>query len=308
MIEIVAATADTLDAFARVGGDEARQVRVRAFLDEIFELGECGPGWCFQAMRDGAAIARVAFLAMPPFDGEMELSLLALPEGPDAVAVGAALIRGGIAGVDRPLAHLRLAFETADPRAADKAALARALGWPLVQEKIRFERAPGPVPAPAGYTWRSCADVGEPAFTAAVARVMADTRDRGLAADVAEKGDAAALAEVATLKHLDPRTDRWELAYDADGQLVGLIVPQVIDRDMGVLNLVGVLPEVRGRGVAHALVARGTATLAAAGLPLARIVADVDAENPAMARALLRAGYAEKARRWVFRGLLGELD
>jgi ribosomal protein S18 acetylase RimI-like enzyme len=306
LIEVVAATADSLDVFARVGGDEARQLRVRAFLAEIFELGECGPGWCFLAVREGQAIARVAFVAMLPFRGEMELYLLALPEADDALAVGQALIRAGIAAVDRPLHHLRLAFETADPRAADKAALAAGLGWPLIQEKIRYERGPGvPLPAPAGFTFRSYDDVGEPAFTAAVARVIAGTRDRGLADDVAEQGvDSAARAEVAQLRHLDGRTAWWELAYAADGQLVGLVLPQVLDRDMGVLNLVGVVPEARGRGVAHALVARGTTTLASADLPLARVIADVDAENPAMARALLKAGYAEKARRWVYRGTL----
>lgn len=308
LIDIVAATTDTLDAFARVGGDEIRQVRVREFLDDIFELGECGPGWCFLAVRDGVPIARVAFVAMLPYRGEMELYLLALPDGPDAVAVGEALVRGGIAGVDRPLDHIRLGFETADPRAADKTALAEAMGWPLVQEKIRYARSsPAAPPAPRpGITFRGFDDVGEVAFTQAVARATAGTLDRGLAEEVAEHGlEAAARAHVAELKHLDRRTGWWELAYDADDELVGLIVPQVLDRDMGVLNLVAVMPEARGRGVAHALVARGVATLEAAGLPIERVVADVDAQNPAMGQALLAAGFSEKARRWVHRGLLG---
>lgn len=282
-LTIHAMTSTTMDAFAAVGSDAARAERVAAFMREIFALGECRPAWCFVAERDGVAIARVAFVSFPPDYTEFELYVLVLPDTPDAVTVGKALVQGG-----KQAPTLRLAFDPTDPRAADKRALAEALGWPLVQEKVRYTRTTDAHPVVAALTFRSFDDVGEATFTAAVARILQATADRGLQTQTAA-------AQVAELRHLDGRTHGWELAYDGDN-MVGLIVPQVLDGDMGVLNLVGVLPEARGRGYAKALVARGLLTLA----PEARIVADVDPQNPSMAAALRYNGFTETSRREVY--------
>nr|WP_236667570.1 GNAT family N-acetyltransferase [Nonomuraea sp. K271] len=70
---------------------------------------------------------------------------------------------------------------------------------------------------------------------------------------------------------------------------VGLVAP-----DDHSIAYIGVLPEHRGRGYVNDLLARGTRTLAEAGVP--RIVAATDTANLPTAAAFLRAGYSEVGR------------
>ncbi|MFC7589922.1 GNAT family N-acetyltransferase [Nonomuraea antimicrobica] len=70
---------------------------------------------------------------------------------------------------------------------------------------------------------------------------------------------------------------------------VGLVAP-----DDHSIAYIGVVPEHRGRGLVNDLLARGTRTLAEAGLE--RIVAATDITNVPTAEAFLRAGYSEVGR------------
>jgi GNAT superfamily N-acetyltransferase len=92
-------------------------------------------------------------------------------------------------------------------------------------------------------------------------------------------------------------THWWSLAYDPDGNIVGIVQPVVFvsaDRDghpEGTIHYVGVLPAFRGRGYISDLLAKGTNVLAHLGVW--RIYADSDVRNAPMRQAFLRLGYRE---------------
>ena len=89
----------------------------------------------------------------------------------------------------------------------------------------------------------------------------------------------------------------WRLAYDSDGQLVGLVQPG--ENDGGTtIQWIGVVPEQRGRGYVHELLAAGMATLTAMGAD--KIRADTHIRNRAMQRALRQAGFDRIGRRWWY--------
>ena len=87
----------------------------------------------------------------------------------------------------------------------------------------------------------------------------------------------------------------WELAYDADDNLVGLVMPARSPTFL-TIGYIGIVPEQRGHGYVNDLLARGTATLRAASGDDA-IRADTDLDNAPMAAAFERAGYRRFATR-----------
>jgi len=122
--------------------------------------------------------------------------------------------------------------------------------------------------------------------------VSAGTLDRRI-------GDDDIFADLQGLEH---EPGWWELAYAPDGALVGLVMPALAP-SMATIGYVGVVPEQRGRGHVHALLARGSATLARIGRRPVR--ADTDTRNTPMADAFRRAGWREFAIRTEFERPLG---
>ncbi|NRQ36920.1 GNAT family N-acetyltransferase [Nonomuraea sp. NN258] len=84
------------------------------------------------------------------------------------------------------------------------------------------------------------------------------------------------------------KPDWFVIGYLGDSP-VGLVAP-----DHHSIAYIGVLPEHRGRGYVDDLLARGTRTLAEAGLE--RIIAATDVDNVPTAKAFTRAGYSEVGR------------
>jgi RimJ/RimL family protein N-acetyltransferase len=86
----------------------------------------------------------------------------------------------------------------------------------------------------------------------------------------------------------------WQLAFTADHDLVGLVMP-ARNPTSGTIGYLGVVPEHRGHGYVNDLLGQGTAILHAAGVESIR--ADVDVANLPMASACRRAGYTAFATR-----------
>lgn len=90
--------------------------------------------------------------------------------------------------------------------------------------------------------------------------------------------------------------DWWRLAHTTDGTLVGLTIPSATPNNRNV-GYLGVLPEHRGHGHIHDLLAHITAFHAAAGAD--RVTATTDLANAPMAAAFDRAGYRTTETRLV---------
>lgn len=297
--------ADELGLFAAVGATPEGAARLAAFIDEIFALGESKPAWCFLAFADGQPVARVIYVGLNVDAGDFVLNGLALPWGADPVPVGQALLTASRAQMGEAVKTLGVAVWADDPHADAKTALMQALGWPMSQDRRRYER-PAHAPAddsPARLRFRSADGVGQETFVAAIAEVTQGTRDQALADDVARLGlQTAAERHWEDLTHMDGRTARYELAYDTDDSLVGLIVPHCHGSEMGIIGYIGVVPAQRGHGYVRDLLRRGVETLEAAEPALKHVVADIDAGNAPMARALAATGFTLTRTERRYRG------
>ncbi|MEV4084709.1 GNAT family N-acetyltransferase, partial [Nonomuraea fuscirosea] len=134
-------------------------------------------------------------------------------------------------------------------------------------------------------------------FAAAFARVArgpldAHTRQALAVMDPMEQ----AREDVRDYRSMEGEREWWRLAYDLDGELVGVALPSA-NAAGPVVGYLGVVPERRGQGYVDDLLAEITRGHALRGVR--RIVADTDAGNLPMARAFERAGYRNFAVRLV---------
>lgn len=291
-----------LAAFAATATDPAHAEAVRRYAEDLLAKGAMRRDWCFLAERGGTPVGRIAFWTLPGAAAPSDIVLFDLSwPAPEAEAIGAAMLQQA-ADRARALGTAALGHVLDTPLQAPqwqaeperRRALLVANGFEIQRETIRFEFDPAtPVPPPAGgLVFRSMAEVGEAAFRAVADRVTVGTLDRRI-------GDEDIFADVQELEH---EPGWWELAYEPDGTLVGLVMPAVAP-SMATIGYVGVVPEQRGRGRVHALLARGTATLARIGRwP---VKADTDTRNTPMADAFRRAGWRDFAIRAEFERPLG---
>lgn len=105
--------------------------------------------------------------------------------------------------------------------------------------------------------------------------------------------DAAQLM-LSILQNMEYDPAWWQLAYTADGVLVGLVMPTK-SLTVGTIGYIGVVPGQRGLGYSYDLLVRGTTTLHAAGISVIR--ADADVDNEPMAKAFRRTGYTQAGTR-----------
>ena len=286
-----------LATFAATATDPDHAEAVRRYAEDLLAKGAMRRDWCFLTEKNGAAVGRIAFWTLPGAASPSDIILFDLPwSTPEAEAIGASMLRR-VADRARSLGAHALGHVLDAPLQAPqwqaeperRKALLTGSGFEIRRETFRFELDPAtPVPPPAGgLAFRSMAEVGEAEFRAATERVTEGTLDRRI-------GDEDIFADAQGLQH---EPGWWELAYGPDGALVGLVMPALAP-SMATIGYVGVVPERRGRGHVHALLARGTATLARIGRWPVR--ADADTRNIPMADAFRRAGWREFAIRTEF--------
>ncbi|TDD44416.1 GNAT family N-acetyltransferase [Nonomuraea terrae] len=261
--------------------------------------------WLAEDERSSEILARAVWWGFPDGDRPLALDCLYVhPSAADRVELAAELLRRAHAAYgEAPEYHV---FVTNGWRDDPTAGAAVAWRWEaagragLTEELERLRYAwtadDGPVPEPSRrLEFRG--DDDDEAFVAAFRRVAAGTldfhtRQALLTTDPTEQ----ARQDVRDYRSM--RGDRawWRLAYDGDGNLVGVALPSANDGGP-VVGYLGVVPERRGHGYVDDLLGEITRCHAARGVQ--RIVADTDAGNVPMARAFERAGYRNFAIRLV---------
>ena len=259
-------------------------------LGEAFERGLTRSERCFVAdARDGRLAGLVAF-GDPDDDGVVVVELLELPWDADHDGLGRRLLEESLAQLPERPAALWYLLDDPHPwhqRPEARKRLLESVGFEVARVTRRWERQGRVGPVADAISYRSLEEVGDAAFEAAVARVVEGSLDRRLHADDAHRQTTFLIG----LEH-DP--GHYELAYEADGSLIGLIAAARVG-SQPIVALLGVTPEHRGRGHALALLARATNHLAGAGERAIR--ADTDERNGPMARCFARLGYEQFATR-----------
>ena len=189
--------------------------------------------------------------------------------------------------------------EVVDALAWRRAAAERA-GLGTLLERLRFEwtSADGLVLPIRDLEFRTEPD--DEVFVDLFTRVLVGSLDTTSTREAAQIGAAAqARRDVTHLRDLMlGERSWWRVAVNRDGDAVGFGIPSR-NPVVPVVGYLGVLPEHRGRGYAHDILAEITRILVAeAGAET--IHADTDLVNEPMGAVFLRVGYRNHARRLVF--------
>lgn len=277
--------------------------------DDLAE-GRRRPEWMWIAQRGDHLLARVAWWGRSGDGAPLLLDILdlddALNETGNLTAVVQAMYETAAAHVipsgATPPEYGR--FVPADWRqdpATRRAVRSRMTvventGAKLTVERLRLEWRPGTdLPDPdRRLAFRPASDTDE--LIALMTRALDGTLDAHSRADLAQMS-----AHEAAVKHYEnefaayssPR-QWWRIATLGElGEPVGFIIP-ARNAYHPVIAYLGVLPEHRGHGYVHGILAEGTRILAGENVP--RIRASTDLGNEPMAAAFAKAGYVNFER------------
>jgi ribosomal protein S18 acetylase RimI-like enzyme len=246
------------------------------------------PEWTWLAV-DGDEIAGVAvWWGFPTGDAPLALDTLwASPGVADPVPLWAALIRR----MPPPFEYhiFTLPERRDDPSVALRLAAADAAGLSTVTERLRYQwTADDPLPRRSTRLVFT-AEPSDAVFADVFEQISVGSLDVATREGVARLGAAAyAREDVDLYRQMRGPRDRWRLAHDRAGNLVGVALPSANDGGP-VVGYVGVVPAQRGRGYADDLLAEITHLLVADGATTIR--ADTDRTNTPMAASFDRLGY-----------------
>jgi len=283
-------------------------IAAERYLAEAAE-GMYRPEWTWIGERDGRVLARALWWGQADAAHPVALDCLWVDGSvTDRAAVGAELIAAGLrafreGGAQRPPVYnvdLTRGWRS-DPARSAAIAWRRsaALGAGLTDEveRLQFEWTPD-LGVPEASTRLDFAEADDAAFLAVFRRIAEGSLDASTRRDVAVHGaEDAARREMDF--YLDSPGDRdwWRIAHTRDGAVAGLAIPSATPygRNVGYL---GVVPELRGRGLVGDILGEITRIHAAADAP--SISATTDLSNAPMAAAFERAGYRNTRVRMLF--------
>ena len=261
--------------------------------------------WSWIAEQNGRPVARALWWGPADFSRPVSLDCLTVATGvPEREAIGAALIR---AGLDAFGAGPSLEFNVdVSPGWAEDAATvaavqwrakaARAGGFSRTTERVSFARS-STDPLPFRSTRLLFVPGSDETFHALFAGVAAGSLDTHTLDMVAREGvDALADDDLEFYLSLPGERNAWRMAQLHDGTVVGFIIPTRTAYDASISYL-GVLPEHRGHGYVHDLLAEMVHIHHDDGQP--RIVGTTDAANLPMRSAFERASFTVTRTRIV---------
>lgn len=261
--------------------------------------------WSWIAEQNGRPVARALWWGPADFSRPVSLDCLTVATGvPERAAIGAALIR---AGLDAFGAGPSLEFNVdVSPGWAEDAATvaavqwrakaARAGGFSRTTERVSFARS-STDPLPFRSTRLLFVPGSDETFHALFAGVAAGSLDTHTLDMVAREGvDALADDDLEFYLSLPGERNAWRMAQLHDGTVVGFIIPTRTAYDASISYL-GVLPEHRGHGYVHDLLAEMVHIHHDDGQP--RIVGTTDAANLPMRSAFERASFTVTRTRIV---------
>jgi len=287
--------------------DPTSFVDAARYLRDI-EAGSYRPEWTWvhQDTSTDTVLARAVWWAPPAGDHPVALDCLWVhPSVQDPVQLASGLLEQGhtaLLGAGMPtLPEYLLDVPTTwhdDPAAREAvawrvgAATAAGLDEPVERLRLTWTSASTLPPRSTRLTFHAGDDA---AFLDAFAAVAQGSLDQLTVRNLAQMGaQDQARDDLGFYSSLPGRRDRWRLARNHGGDLVGLVIPSRSATSASVSYL-GVLPGQRGRGYVDDLLAEITHVHVADGA--SRITADTDTTNTPMAAAFTRAGYQVTQRR-----------
>jgi RimJ/RimL family protein N-acetyltransferase len=309
VLDFVTADEASMDEFLSVSSASRFQEQLQEYAESLLRQRYTRPEWCLLGLEGGVPVTRGALWAFPGEAVPRDIVLIEADWDDERLPAGRALL----AKLDELASSHganELTHSVDSPPAAPqyqenedtRIRLLEKAGYELLRDGLRW-RYSGSAPEEARQehplAFRTLAEVGEEPFVEAIAATYEGIRDSWINSRKEEMGThAAAWADFRDEQSLDYRPEWWELAYTSDGTLAGVIMA-ARNPTAAVISYVGIVPELRGRGLAPQLVRRGTRRLLESCAD--EIRGDCDRENIGMVKAFERAGYEEFARRRTYR-------
>lgn len=257
------------------------------FVD-FLSSGNYRPEWTWLAV-DGDELAGLAVCwGFPAGDQPLALDCLyAAPSVAERIPLWAELIRR----LPTPMEYhiFTVPSERANPEIKARIEAAAEAGLGTLTERFRYQwTADDPLPGRSSRL-RFTESPDDEAFIDVFEQISIGSLDMATREGIAELGARAnAEQDVAHYQMMRGSRDRWMLAHDAAGELVGCALPSANDGGP-VVGYLGVVPGQRGHGYVDDLLAEITWSLAGDGATSIR--ADTDTTNLPMAAAFDRTGY-----------------
>lgn len=101
------------------------------------------------------------------------------------------------------------------------------------------------------------------------------------------------------LKDIDFNKSWWKLAYTHNNELIGLVIPQKFNDDVGAINYIGVVPKKRGNGYVNDLIVEGIRILNENNIK--KVIADIDVKNYPLEKSLTKEEFKLDCRMLVLK-------
>ncbi len=294
-----------LKKFASSGEHPLGAAEFEKIIEEAWDSGYSRPEWCFVAEDNDQFVGRIVYTA-----GSHEATFfgLHLPWEGDYLGVGMPLLKESLKKLKKShITHLERRLISDWDYVDQQRELLNAVKVPLVQEKARYLWKGTPIPDDSGrLTYRDLQDAD--VFIEAIERVTENTLDRLDKTQAHILGVDVYAEDVFDLlqEYFDSDPEWWQLAYDANDELVGFVVPvKFSGQNEGTIGYIGVVPEQRGKGYILDLLARGTRILRDAGLET--VLSDADVLNTPMLRAFEKTGYVASGTTFVYYAELAKI-
>jgi N-acetylglutamate synthase-like GNAT family acetyltransferase len=272
----------------------------------LWEEGKSKDAYCFIGELNGKPVAKIGFWAFPEDPENLKMFCLTVPWDEEDLKSGKELIEKSFDSL-RKFSINSIEYRLYSDRTKNFAAQKKLLessGFSLLQTKVRLEGKADNLYFSSSSDSRLCfktiEEVGESTFIEAIKRVTDKTLDRQDLISTIENGKEYTANEYfTTLKSLHYAPEWWRILFSPEDELIGIVIPQKLDEDLGAINYIGVVPEMRGKGFVNELLMDGNKILLENGLKT--ILADVDSSNYPMINALKRLGFTETDSMWVYK-------
>ena len=273
-------------------------------LHQWLDMGRTRLEWCFVIEIEGEFLGRIIYGIFEEQPYDLKIWHIKIADSIyDFFEVGKKLLTDSkevlkSKGFKTVEYHL---YSTASEIFETHQSLFKEQGFRIMQEKESFEaNQVRYVETSNRLHYKTLQEVGEEMFIGAIEMVTEGTLDREDLTGIMFYGSKqAANLYFELLKEIDFNETWWRMAYDAEGEFVGLVVPQKFSGNRGAINYIGVTPVQRGKGYVNDLLWEGSRLMIEDGIE--NLIADIDVQNHPMKKALELLGYQFKCSQVVLK-------
>ncbi|HEY0755956.1 MAG TPA: GNAT family N-acetyltransferase [Ktedonobacteraceae bacterium] len=291
-----------LPVFASWSSKPELNNQLQRYILSHWDQGTSRPEWCFTAVEGEQIVGRVVYWASSAQRSPTDIDFFDVDWTQERyLQIGTALLNHSFTALNIA-GNQRIKYQLNHPNALQpvtdqRLQILSALGFFLRRQGYRWETR-NTFPREADPQLRYTVVHSEAFLQEIFQRTLTQSLDRGIQRDLTEFGQeegARRRLKESRISHRLP--DGWQIASLPEGEPVGIIM--VGKNDGGpIIDYLGILPEHRGHGYVHGLLAQGVNILLMSGAK--RIRSDCDVNNEPMIRAFQRAAFTMFCTRSVY--------